>query len=166
MLDSDQFEWRRLTRIILQTQFDDLASPFHEGVEALGLRVATSQGRNRSDVVAVFVAFYQDSERTSMFHKADSSMTFFSHLEAMNCIVPRLGLKPLFGMTVLLFPPLSWLLMCDALLQGMLETENGLNYVFVSRSGVEHGVINGPVRPFHMKIFLNKLAPLLIDDVD
>jgi len=56
LLNAYQLERFDLIGTILQTQLNDLASTFYERVEALGLSVATAQGRNRGDVMAFFVA--------------------------------------------------------------------------------------------------------------
>ena len=36
----------------------------------------------------------------------------------------------------------------------------------ITDRGVDHGVVNGTIRPFHIEILLNKIGALLIDEID
>jgi hypothetical protein len=68
-LDSDKFE-RCALALAFQAQFDDLSDPLHEGVKILGLGMTTFQGWDGGDVIAFLVAFNEDGEFASVFHRA------------------------------------------------------------------------------------------------
>jgi len=54
-LNSHELERTDVIVIVFQAKLNDLAHAFHEGVESLGLGVATAKGRNSSDVIAFFL---------------------------------------------------------------------------------------------------------------
>ena len=68
-MHANQFE-RADFVMIFQTQLDRFASALHESIEALRLRVATSQPRHRGDVIVFFIALDNDREFAFVLHTA------------------------------------------------------------------------------------------------
>ena len=56
--------------IIFQAQLNCFPSSLQEGVEVFRLRVATSQARDRGDMIALFVPFDDNGEFAGMLHRA------------------------------------------------------------------------------------------------
>src|ERR1700731_4754342 len=51
-------------------------------------------------------------------------------------------------------------------LVGVLEAQNHVNDSFIADCSVHHGVVNRPVRPFDIEIFLNKIGALAVDVIN
>ena len=67
-MDADEFErWGGL--IVFQANLNDFSHSFHESVEILGLRVATSQGRDGGDEVVLFVSLNNNGEFPRGLHE-------------------------------------------------------------------------------------------------
>jgi hypothetical protein len=67
-LDADELQgWAH--RRILQAEFNDLPNALHESVEVLGLGMASPQGGNGGDVIAVFVSFDDNCELPLRLHE-------------------------------------------------------------------------------------------------
>jgi hypothetical protein len=54
--------------IVLQAKLNNFQHSFHQSVQILRLGVATSQGRNGSDVVVRFISFDNNREFPLSFH--------------------------------------------------------------------------------------------------
>jgi hypothetical protein len=68
LLDADKFErWGGL--IVFQAKLNDFSHSFHESVEILGLRVATSQGRDGGNEVVLFVSLNNNGEFPRGLHE-------------------------------------------------------------------------------------------------
>jgi hypothetical protein len=68
LLNTDQFEGIINIITVLNTELDNFADPFHQSVERFRLRVATSQRRDRSYVVSLFIALDEDCVFPLGFH--------------------------------------------------------------------------------------------------
>ena len=67
-MDADKFErWGGL--IVFQAKLNDFSHSFHESVEILGLRVATSQGRDGGNEVVLFVSLNNNGEFPRGLHE-------------------------------------------------------------------------------------------------
>jgi hypothetical protein len=62
LLNSDEFERTDVIVIVFQAKLNDLTHPFHQGVEPLGLGMATAKSGNSGDVITFFVLFDQYGE--------------------------------------------------------------------------------------------------------
>ncbi len=69
LLNTDQFK-RRRDATILEAKFNNFPNPLHERVEVFRLSVAAAQRRNGGDIIAVFIAFDDNSEPSLSLHKA------------------------------------------------------------------------------------------------
>jgi sulfur relay (sulfurtransferase) DsrF/TusC family protein len=67
-VNSDELERTDVIVIVLQAKANDLAHAFHEGVESLGLGVATAKGGNSGDIIACFVLLDQYGELSFWLH--------------------------------------------------------------------------------------------------
>ena len=56
--------------IILQAKLDDLPDAFHQCIQVLGLGMAAAQGRDASDVKAIFVPLDYNRELAPNSHEA------------------------------------------------------------------------------------------------
>lgn len=68
MLNANKFEGGSAT-VVLQAERDDFTNALHQSVEVLGLSVAAFQDGDSGDIVAIFIAFDDDSKFSWFFHK-------------------------------------------------------------------------------------------------
>jgi hypothetical protein len=62
LLDANEFKGGGAVFIVLQAELNDFADALHEGIEGPGLRVATAEGRNGSDVKTFLVLLDEDGK--------------------------------------------------------------------------------------------------------
>ena len=73
LLYADEFKrWAGV--VIFQAKLDHFADTLHKDVQILGLSMATAQGGDGSDIVAIFVALNNYRELPLSLHDANSSM--------------------------------------------------------------------------------------------
>jgi hypothetical protein len=70
LLDAHKFKRAYLGVIIFQAQLNRFASALHEGVKGFCLGLATSQARDCSNIVILFVPFNDNGEFAGMLHRA------------------------------------------------------------------------------------------------
>ena len=69
------FEGIRLNIIVFEAEFDNFAHSLHQCIEALCLRVATAQCRNRGHIVAAFVFFNEYRKLPRAIHWFSPSLS-------------------------------------------------------------------------------------------